>query len=62
MHFPSLCSLIILVTATHLVGAYNPVGKPCDTPGTFKNQYELHIPTDLILCKQEVKVVRKMQP
>ncbi|KIM75862.1 hypothetical protein PILCRDRAFT_826887 [Piloderma croceum F 1598] len=33
MHFLSLCSLVILATATHLVGAYNPIGQSCDTPG-----------------------------
>lgn len=36
MHFTSLYSLITLVTATHLVGAYNPVGESCNTPGAFK--------------------------
>src|SRR5882762_5789162 len=49
MHFLSLCSLVILATATHLVGAYNPIGQSCDTPGAFlKREYESYIPTDLI--------------
>ena len=48
MHFISLCSLVLLATMTNLVGAYKPMGEPCNSPGAFNREYELHIPTDLI--------------
>ena len=48
MQFLSLCLLTILATATHLVGAYNPIGQPCNPPGTSKREYEVHISADLV--------------
>ena len=59
MQFLSLCSLIILATATHLVGAYNPIGQACDTPGASKREYELHISADLVPNRRRRVLARR---
>ena len=58
MHFLSLCSLVILATATHLVGAYNPIGQSRDTPGASKREYELCILADLITNRRRRVLAR----